>query len=1160
MNFHSAVGFVLVGCALFLSETRHRSAAACLAIFGALYGGLFIFEYLFGVTIPYLDLAGHYGPSSISTLFPGRITAEAAVCLFFFSSTLVYSLNGRDSNLRPIFLGLNAPLMIAVATIASISSFVNAHGYGIGHAWYGTYSRMTVFTAVTYALLGLAAGIRARTDLRARSVHRYEWFPLKWASVCVIASVLLWQLVVRSEVHRVQHESATMARNVETSVHQGFRERILSLERMAGRLGAGSYRSREAWDADAALYQSHLSGIRGMAVVGPDTQVKWVFPAIARASTLGFRLDSDPNRIPVIERAIMNRRAAISPLLTLKWGGAGFMVLSPYYQNGRIAGFLNAAIRPREFFQSILDPEGYELRLEEAGKIVYSTHDANLKMLERWASTRKIQIGEGQGEITVWPSPETLRGYESSLPLAIFIGGLGISLLFGIMLEFFGKSLRSEENLRTAKGTLEVLIDSSPLPILTVGEDLRVQIWNPACERVFGWSAEEAIGRPIPFVPIEKLLESEAIVRNILKSSGAFQAEVVRFRKNGTSIDLSIAGMALPDVPGSPRRIMAIMSDISQGKAAERAIRSAKVQAERLATARSDFLANVSHEIRTPLNGVIGMTELLLETHLDAEQTRFAKIVHSSGSNLLRLINDILDLSKIESGKMTMERTRFDLADLVERQTEVLFAQAREKQLTLATFVDPSLSGEFYGDPARIGQVLMNLIGNALKFTAKGGVSVRVIPEADPEFQADELSRMPGRKIRFEVEDSGIGISDEARNRLFQPFTQAETSTTRKYGGTGLGLSICKQLAAQLGGDIGVESAGDGHGSTFWFTIRVEGAGDSRGASALTLLPKEELRSLRLLVIDPDPFAARAILNYAGAWGMTAMSQETYDASRGFDIFDVLLIAEGNDSEGLAFAQRVHDAFGPSAPRMIRICPFHRSAVPLTRVTDYFIASIQHPLRPIALFEAIVRSVYPSFLEHAGIDPSLVTGEVRYVPESDAGLALASEREGSAPSEGVTATTAAHFPVGATPVVAPSPAARPPVIPLGRILVADDVSTNQLLTLKQLEKLGYAGTAVANGREVLEAVARAPYDLILMDCQMPEMDGFTATRELRAFADPRIRNLPIVALTANAMEGDSQRCLEAGMNDYLSKPLRRPELERVLTKFLGHANGTRRAS
>jgi len=767
-----------------------------------------------------------------------------------------------------------------------------------------------------------------------------------------------------------------------------------------------------------------------------------------------------------------------------------------------------------------LDTEGYIMTWNAGAQRIkgYTADEIIGQHFSRFYSAEEVADGKPQRELVIAGSQGRFEeeGWRFRKDGSRFWANVIITALRDSdgQLRGFSKVTRditerklAEQKLQESEARYRSVVESMAEGIVVQDADGVIQTCNSSAERILGLSAAQMQG-------VDAL---DPRWQGIHENGTPFIAEerpTVFTRRTGKGRNNVVMGIHKPD--GSltwvsistqplfyagetkPDGIVASFVDITEHKRIEQELAKARDEALESARIKSTFLATMSHEIRTPMNGVLGMVDLLLATNLDEKQRKMLEVIQSSGRTLLNIINDTLDFSKIEAGGVGLEQQDFEPVQVIEGMVGLLASQAQIKGLSLMALVDPEVPSVLNGDSMRLQQILVNLVGNAIKFTEHGEVLVHAMLENMTQTHAT---------LQVSISDTGIGLSVEARENLFQPFSQADDSTTRRYGGTGLGLAICKGLVELMGGEIGVESE-TGQGATFRlripFTIPSAATRTQLGAQ-----PEGDLHNTKVLLVD-DSTSARLILGRylsklkartgTASSGKRALEElrAAATANEPYDAAVIDLVMPGLD--GISLAQAIKQDPVVADTALILITAFYTEESQKQALQAGFVATLPKPVRQAQLFKAIKERYNPQLTLIAAEQPApVITGEFEAKQ---------------------------------------------------RILLVEDNPVNQLVASMQLERLGYKVEIAENGVEVLQIIDKEPYDLILMDCHMPEMDGFEATRRIRRREADGQTHVPIIAMTANAMQGDREVCLKAGMDDYIAKPIALSDLKQALERWL----------
>jgi two-component system, sensor histidine kinase and response regulator len=703
-----------------------------------------------------------------------------------------------------------------------------------------------------------------------------------------------------------------------------------------------------------------------------------------------------------------------------------------------------------------------------------------------------LHLKSKQGEERIWSYRNTLIADAGTAPYV-----LGYA-------QDVTESQRAEEELRSQTQRLSLATRVGNIGVWDWDLQTNLVDWDERMYDIYGVAQGEVITYDYwraSLVP-EDLARAESSLQQAITRKSQEVSEFRIVRADGARRHVQSAQGVILDRTGEVVRVIGLNIDITEQKLIEVELEQARDSALESVRLKSEFLANMSHEIRTPMNGVIGMTGLLSETDLSVAQREYTETIQSSAEALLIIINDILDFSKIEAGMLRFEKIDFDLRISVEATVELLAERAQAKGLELASLVYGDVPTGLRGDPGRLRQVLTNLIGNAVKFTNSGEVAIIVTNISETTSHA---------MLRFEIQDTGIGISEESQRRLFQPFIQTDGSTTRKYGGTGLGLAISKQLVELMGGEIGIESK-PGVGSTFWFTGRFE---KQVSPAIITRDVAGSLAGARVLIVDDNATNRTILRHQTSSWGMIPAEATTGEealvllrsaVSRGQSYDIALLDLMMPRMDGFQLAAVINADPTIAAVALVLLPSFGKRGHGETARQAGIAAYLQKPVRQSQLYNCMTAVLAGSGDELPAV---LVTKH--------------SMREGEVKEKDKAFS---NF----------------------RIIIAEDNVVNQKVALRQLYNLGFRAEAVFNGKELLKVLEHADFDLILMDCQMPEMDGFVATAEIRR-REGTARHTTIIAMTANALDGDEGKCLAAGMDDYLSKPVKADVLREKLAHW-----------
>ena len=740
------------------------------------------------------------------------------------------------------------------------------------------------------------------------------------------------------------------------------------------------------------------------------------------------------------------------------------------------------------------------MRIDSRGTIIYANHASHIIL-----DALHLRVGDLL-PANMQQDCKAVFSDKNNLTTELILGDSTLELTYSSLSGTFDINLyardisemkRNIDKVADSEKRIRKVMDSSLDGMSLIDANGYVTYWNPQAEKVFGWTRTEMIGENSldKIFPPEEMLKAQQQFSSMMNQ----RTEIIGLHKSGYEVNIELSVLMIKTKNVFDYFSMT-MHDISERIQSEKKLQDARDLAIESSKMKSMFLSTVSHEIRTPMNGIIGMTDLLLDTDLDAEQREFAKTIHSSSDALLMIINDILDFSKIEAGHLDIDCTAFSLASMVEASVGVVAIKAHEKGLMLNVFIDPKIPEVLIGDAGRLRQIMLNIIDNAVKFTAQGNVTIHVkcIRRSDKQVT-----------VTFSVRDTGIGLSKEAQGRLFQPFVQADGSTTRQYGGTGLGLAICKKLVQLMGGEIELFSElGKGSMFSFELTLPVSDDEDLQTRSYDATL----LSNLNVFIVDGDANACFILEQYLRFWNMQvssvqdcASALQQLHAGDDSQAIDVIIIArELPDGSGIDIASEIRKLSALADVPLILHAGYVHSSLKHKARDAGFCAVLPKPINMSYLFDCLAQALCMDVMQ----TPVAIKAQEQRVDSNEI-----------AQFDGMS------------------------------VLLVEDNPVNQKVAQMHLAKLGCMVKTVNDGQEAMHAMMQSDeYDIVFMDCQMPVMDGFEATKNIRAYEAEQGGHRCIVAMTANAMKGDRERCLKVGMDDYLSKPISRAKIFEVIRR------------
>ena len=1138
MQMETALSLILLGVALLALEWNLGRLVFVALVPLAI--GLLALAQRFTAWTPRLDEILAWSHLNLDPATAGHMSGVAALAVLTSSICLLWFKCTRLQRYRPLGIVLGASVTISLGLAPLLGQILRLSEGSALHP----VLLPGPLTALCVVLLGALLLSRIWRDDPERTIGVPAWLPVPVLAVGVTLTLLFAAALSDRETGFIRSTTRLAINNVATVLNLELDDEAQTLQRMGARWMRGNGITDALRDQDGAAYRENFPALRSLTWIDDSGRTAWVYPRAGNEYLVGYDHLANPLHQKLVQQVRDSGKPAFSSLTRLSLGGSGFLGCVPLPDsNGASHQVLLGEYSYPVLIEAVQNrlrlPALYAIAIEVDDQPVFESFPSDPVRLDlREEST--FHLFNQRIRISLSPSAAILSQVRRFFPELFTALGLGLSLLLGTVAhlartgtarrraaEEANALLQAEnEERRRAEGALRAsqaatrklsLVASSTDNLVAILDATgRLEWINESFGRLFGVSLSGVVGHELAALLIGPDTEAAAAtrLRDALSRGISFNADLSCRAHDGLRRHLHLDLQPVRNETGEVVNFIAILIDITARVETENHLRRAKEEADAASRAKSEFLASMSHEIRTPMNGVIGMTSLLLETALTPDQRECVNTIRTSGDSLLSIINDILDFSKIESGRMDLEQHPFELATCIEDALDIFAVQAAVKRIDLAYSLAGDVPPWVLGDVTRLRQIVVNLVNNAVKFTPHGFVSVEVSRTDLPHRTAQEAlasaavsdSRSPAPSgepfwLAIAVRDSGIGIPPEKHHRLFRPFSQVDSSTTRKYGGTGLGLAISRRLCELMGGTIGVDSA-PGRGSVFTIAIPIRPVASPDGPAHEDLAGP--LRGRPVWVIDDHEINRRFLTSILTTAGFSCVALESAQTARArmpaaeppaLLVVDQLL----PDGEGRKLALELREGWRQPQLPVLLLLP---GGEPMPRTWLKELAPAAHLLKPLKVAPLLltIRSL---------LNPPPAPAR----PAASTARLLSEE------------------------------------IPL-RILLVEDNPVNRNVALSLLARLGYRADSVINGLEALNAFGERHYDLVMMDLQMPMMDGLDATRELRRRLPPESQPR-IVAITANAVLGDRELCLAAGMNDYVTKPLKLDGLTAAIRRNCG---------